>query len=34
VQEFETYVVDREYYFAYNLPPKGSRVVYADTVEF
>jgi hypothetical protein len=33
VQEFETYVIDREYYYAANLPPKGSRVVYADTVE-
>jgi hypothetical protein len=33
VQEFETYVVDREYYFGGKLPPKGSRVVYADTVE-
>jgi hypothetical protein len=32
VQEYETYVVDREYYFA-GAPPKGSRVVYADAVE-
>ena len=34
VQEYETYVVDREYYFAKSIPPKGSRVVYADTVAF
>ena len=34
VQEFETYVVDREYYFyRSSMPPKGSRVVYADAVE-
>ncbi len=32
VQEFETYVVDREYYFT-SAPPKGSRVVYTDAVE-
>jgi hypothetical protein len=33
VQEFETYIVDREYYFAKRVTPKGSRVVYTDTVE-
>jgi hypothetical protein len=33
VQEFETYVVDREYYFKWDATPKGSRVVYADAVE-
>jgi hypothetical protein len=33
VQEFETYVVDREYYFKWDVSPKGSRVVYTDAVE-
>ena len=33
VQEYETYIVDREYFFAKAPPPKGSRVVYADALE-
>jgi hypothetical protein len=33
VQEYETYVVDREYFFTKAPPPTGSRVVYTDAVE-
>lgn len=32
-QEFETYTVDREFYSKWDLPPKASRVVYADALE-
>ena len=33
VQEYETYIIDHEYYFYSKLPPKGNRVVYTDAVE-